>query len=133
MSGFCRYRQKYSRGRIRGHNEPYIPHITYEGGDWSTPALPGGFVDIDESLGDAAKRELQALHLQRTPLRSHSFRFNDSNIQAHAACHSSVALHPFWNKERIAGSEFLGGAFGIRQGDRAIHSLAFSAFSTPAR
>ena len=33
------YSMKVYRGRIRGHNEPYIPHITYEGGDWSTPAL----------------------------------------------------------------------------------------------
>ena len=33
------YSMKVYRGRIRGHNEPYIPHITYEGGDWSTSAL----------------------------------------------------------------------------------------------
>jgi hypothetical protein len=33
------YSMKVYRDRIRGHNEPYIPHITYEGGDWSTPAL----------------------------------------------------------------------------------------------
>ena len=33
------YSMKVYRGRIRGHNEPYIPHIAYEGGDWSTSAL----------------------------------------------------------------------------------------------
>jgi hypothetical protein len=40
-SGLARlsYSMKVYRGRTRGHNEPYIPHIAYEGGDWSTPAL----------------------------------------------------------------------------------------------
>ena len=40
-SGLARlsYSMKVYRGRIRGHNEPYIPHIAYDGGDWSTPAL----------------------------------------------------------------------------------------------
>ncbi len=40
-SGLARlsYSMKVYRGRIRGHNEPYIPHIAYEGRDWSTPAL----------------------------------------------------------------------------------------------
>jgi hypothetical protein len=40
-SGLARlsYSMKVYRGRIRGHNEPYIPHIAYEGADWSTPAL----------------------------------------------------------------------------------------------
>jgi hypothetical protein len=40
-SGLARlsYSMKVYRGRIRGHNEPYVPHIAYEGGDWSTQAL----------------------------------------------------------------------------------------------
>jgi hypothetical protein len=40
-SGLTRlsYSMKVYRGRIRGHNEPYVPHIAYEGGDWSTQAL----------------------------------------------------------------------------------------------
>jgi hypothetical protein len=40
-SGLARlsYSMKVYRGRTRGHNEPYIPHIAYEGGDWSTSAL----------------------------------------------------------------------------------------------
>ena len=40
-SGLARlsYSMKVYRGRIRGHNEPYVPHIAYEGSDWSTPAL----------------------------------------------------------------------------------------------
>ena len=40
-SGLARlsYSMKVYRGRTRGHNEPYIPHVAYEGGDWSTPAL----------------------------------------------------------------------------------------------
>jgi hypothetical protein len=37
--GRLSYSMKVYRGRTRGHNEPYIPHIAYEGGDWSTPAL----------------------------------------------------------------------------------------------
>jgi hypothetical protein len=40
-SGLARlsYSMKVYRGRIRGHNEPYVPHVAYEGSDWSTPAL----------------------------------------------------------------------------------------------
>ena len=26
-------------GRVKYFNEPYVPHIAYEGGDWSTSAL----------------------------------------------------------------------------------------------
>ena len=37
---------------------------------------------------------------------SRSAGLYDSNIQAHAVCHSSAALYPFWNKERIAGYSF---------------------------
>jgi hypothetical protein len=49
-SGLARlsYSMKVYRGRIRGHNEPYVPHIAYEGRDWSTPALKSWVLSLIE-------------------------------------------------------------------------------------
>ena len=43
-NGDLSFSMKVYRGRIRGHNEPYIPNIPYLGDDWSTKALDHWFV-----------------------------------------------------------------------------------------
>lgn len=44
-NGTLSFSMKVYRGRVRGHNEPYIPNIPYLGDNWSTKALDNWFVE----------------------------------------------------------------------------------------
>ena len=44
-NGNLSFSMKVYRGRVRGHNEPYIPNIPYLGDDWSTEALDSWFIE----------------------------------------------------------------------------------------